>query len=54
MKAYDPLRRSYSLLPLDLRLSVFLEKTFLPVDLKAPLGLKSVPSLTGGLESANN
>lgn len=53
MEAYDPLRRSCSLLPLNFMLSEYLGKIFLPVDLKAPLGRESVRSLTGGLKRAN-
>lgn len=53
MEAYDPLRRSCSLLPLNFKFSVYLGKIFLPVDLKAPLGRESVCSLTGGLNGAN-
>lgn len=51
MEAYDPLRRSCSLLPLDLKLSEFLVKPLLPVLLKVPLGRESGRSLTGGLRS---
>lgn len=50
-EAYDPLRRSCSLLPLDLKLSEFLVKPLLPVLLKVPLGRESGRSLTGGLRS---
>lgn len=51
MEAYDPLRRSCSLLPLDLKLSEILVKPLLPVLLKVPLGRESGRSLAGGLRS---